>query len=1230
MTGDTDNSTSTEAQDLIRDLLSPAPLLPDAEILAKVKATARLVKARRAEARELSRAAAVREAIAHGPAIVGPESDYCFSVARMQVRGDELGVKQDISKVRPTRQRIQDFVDWFLKSRKLGTKFGAPCYYGAHFFVEKDATRENCAFVQKFTIDLDAKFCPRKRQMVAAIRSRAELNKVRALLRSKGMHLYYTSSSHDPESGKWCCKFILWCALAMTYEEAALVGKELRREIADCLGVVEEPIVKGEWHRWDCVDPVCERPVQVQLVPQWKNARIRAQAEAQFEHEGLGVWDPSETYLARARVRLKEIEARARKGSTAAQAMRRDWSASTGLPSTGSLVDTQAEVARALDKLGPIIPGCGGSDNALWQAARALRNWGIDEDEAVQEMESRYPGHTPGRVARKVRDAYKAHGLIGCWLRRAEERAGAGTDLESYFDIGGGTAEFDLGATPETPLPDLLASERPQDGDSPGAAPFAAPGASVGGPSTGSLVESSGSTERPVDNADAPPKRTPQTTTIVHEQYLAALPSFAALRKLEVIKAHPGTGKNERLLPAWKALEGTPGSRGLCVTYRRALTRGNTNRWSFGGSIRRNYQDILGPIEERAFDICVNSIGNIVYQPTLDDNDESIDVTVWDEWCQLLRHVFSTGSEAELCELWAAMETLFRRSKCNMIQDAHMSILGVHAAHLLLGWDTPDDADEHLLINTWKGEPRPILKWECEEAFHRTLMASVADTTRHNWLQTSSATHAEAVYREACSILPKELVLLITADTIRDDAPGVRDAIENPALFSNYLFVIGSPAIWTGLSVAHKQLWHLWVHLRGAVGQEQVHTAEDAHQAMCRTRDPIETNVWADARASFAETSAEAILEDLQIKAVEHKANKFIVGQYKEIVGGGVTELVYAEGNQTLLTVKADIMAHEARTGGQLGDRYVKDKQGNVLEVVPGTLWAFLEKKCNCKIIRAAGDSVTPVEKKEIRESIVENKEFAAADHRAAVLAADDIPLKMAESLAKCPNPPPGTGAAIEKAFAVAFYGKPLTDELLKRDNRGKARGKIRMAMFVRAIMDFPKLGRERVAEQDALAIKRSGVSLSAKAYGPAKRIAALFAAFEITDLWENARQGKVIKVPDKLPLPAETRKDLHRWLKIKITAANMQAPAKLLSSVLAKIGMNLDSKRITNPDGSRSREYRLRQEDVELIYEDGEAFFTRLLVPKERPGSEPNWNDILAGIHADEGPFPTPMARAA
>lgn len=303
-----------------------------------------------------------------------------------------------------------------------------------------------------------------------------------------------------------------------------------------------------------------------------------------------------------------------------------------------------------------------------------------------------------------------------------------------------------------------------------------------------------------------------------------------------------------------------------------------------------------------------------------------------------------------------------------------------------------------------------------------------------------------------------------------------------------------------------------------------------------------------------------------------------------------------------------------------MGDRHVKDRQGNIIETVPGTLWRFLEENANCKIIRVQG-SVTKAERKAIRESIVANKEAADADHRAAILAAADIPLKMAEALKKCPNPPPGTGAALEKCFAQEFYGKVPTDELLKRDNRGKNRGKVRLAMYVRAIMDFGQMGRERVAEQDALAIKRSKVSLSAKAYGPAKRIAVLLEqAFKIDNVWEYARKGTVITVPDKLALPPGARKDLNRWLKLRITKANMEAPAKILSSILAKIGMNLDPKRITNSDGSRGREYRIRLEDVEQIYDDGEAFFVRLMTPKERPGdpNQPDMTAIIAAIIAD------------
>lgn len=288
-----------EITDLLAGLqdLEGTEVADDATILERIKKAAKATRIKREATKEMARRAAVADMLVRIPKITGPDSLVFFSLGRMLAHPDKDGqTSQDISRAKPVVMTVWDFVDWLLKDRRGGTKFGAPCFYAGHFFEGKNTTRENCATVSVFVIDLDAKFCKKTGQLVAAIRNREELEKIRALLRSKGMFLFFTSSSHNPAGGKWCCKFILFSAVPMTYEEAHEVGKELRLELANTLGIAEEKRVKGEVHRWDCVDPVVACPVQCQLSPRWRDKSFRDQAEFCFEWEGLGVWDPTDTY----------------------------------------------------------------------------------------------------------------------------------------------------------------------------------------------------------------------------------------------------------------------------------------------------------------------------------------------------------------------------------------------------------------------------------------------------------------------------------------------------------------------------------------------------------------------------------------------------------------------------------------------------------------------------------------------------------------------------------------------------------------------------------------------------------------------------------------------------------------------------------------------------------------------------------------------------------------------
>lgn len=104
-----------------------------------------------------------------------------------------------------------------------------------------------------------------------------------------------------------------------------------------------------------------------------------------------------------------------------------------------------------------------------------------------------------------------------------------------------------------------------------------------------------------------------------------------------------------------------------------------------------------------------------------------------------------------------------------------------------------------------------------------------------------------------------------------------------------------------------------------------------------------------------------------------------------------------------------------------------------------------------------------------------------------------------------------------------------------------------------------------------------------------------------IKSLKQAALTGAIIHVPDSLALPDDLMAELQRWLKIRVTDTNTKKPARLLSSLLAKIGLDRakDPQRTRNADGTRTRFHRIDRESFDLQWGDGEGYFAQTFEDK-------------------------------
>lgn len=1137
-------------------------------------------------------------ALATTEEITGPSSPWKLSMGAMREHA-VLGQTQDTASAAPVISTPDRFVGWMRAARGVGFKFEAGCFFTGHFKGEGDTHATNCLLVQATVLDFDTKVCKVKHETLSAIRDDAALQKVLAKVDSIGMNYGFTTSSHGRDG--ICFKVVIWWRYPIPYQLAYLLGQDLRLEFAAVLDIdPNEPDNDGtkdedgnlvRWAtRWKCLDPVCERPVQCQLQVKNRTPELAALGWDRWKDD-LPVADPTER-IRRVLQRLEEREE--------ARTIKEEVRVELGLhesdaPLSTSLDSRQSWAQGRLKKLGPAVEGSGGNDRTFL-AIRIGVLAGLTTEEFWPVLrawnQTCAPPWADHQLSRKLEGGYRTTtAVFGAGIRPAEQTL-LGT-LDPTWD---GTilsrALQAQAVNAEKPSEILTFTKtEPATGVQPltGAGSLSRPPLSLINECDGRDKSPSGVVEFDLETVPSlpsqPPPRLLGTTTVevVCERYLPTLQSFSELKaRTTFIKSPYGTGKNFALLPAWQELLAR-GGEGVALNHRRSLVRATAAQIGIRSHLDSDEELLVGSIAS-----CVHSVGRIGgdgYEVVILDESESVAHSLFHG---PLRNRHLTG------QIMSYLQGLLVRSKRHLFLDNDLGRCSILLARTLLG-TTVDKTkrDEHQVINVWKPkQQKQVHFWADSDGWREDLISGIErrldDPDSGHWVGFTSKTELQAVEKILRARFPSCPILAVHAGTSGD--PQVWACLDNPAEFSNYKIVLASPTVGTGVSVDHKGRWRVYLHARSGAGPN----AKDVGQMLHRVRHPVNTpQIWVGGTAPQKTTSEARILARSKANNRETITRLVSLGSSWDTRYTDLGKIEVEPDNKALVALDAAIEADRNRWTGCFGNHVRRDKSGDILEVIKGSLVTLLEEQ-DVDILYIGAMAADPKAAKAEHKAA---KEEVEADRREALKAAEPTSVALALTSAGLPRPPPGAAIAAEAALLREFYGlsadTPLTDEKIDRDDHGRHRAKVKRWNRLRA---WQTLHRQAVLYKDRKDLRAKYTLFLSHHANETETTDKLLGLFGITNLLEDARAGLILPNPGMIAANKKLRKEVAAHLDLHWTAEHVKKPFLILSTLLDRVGVKLGSKPVRLPNGKRGREYWLDLPACEAMDADATADWKRLV----------------------------------
>jgi len=591
-----------------------------------------------------------------------------------------------------------------------------------------------------------------------------------------------------------------------------------------------------------------------------------------------------------------------------------------------------------------------------------------------------------------------------------------------------------------------------------------------------------------------------------------------------MVHSPKGTGKTARLRSLLRNSKSV-----LLIGHRRALIRQTCRQLG----LHCYLDDDSGPAADRPsrYGICLDSLARIPPKARFD-------VVVLDESEQVLAHFLSSTMDrggGSRDRIFVEIRRLVRQATTVIALDAD------------LGWVTfrslsrmDERKDKHLWLNEAKpGEGKAIQIFDAEPHLIAELKQAVAGGKRCFVISNSKmkmAKLAAAIFDE----FPKRRIITITSDTANNDE--VKEFIAAPASSAaRYDIVFASPSIGTGVDIAFPGKAQVFDLVFGFC-EAQITTHLDFDQQLSRVRHPGAVKVWVSPRRFHFETEFDVVKRD----ALERSLFKNLLIGYTD-----VGEPQYQE-NDIFLEMASLILTEQRASKNDLKSNFIrhKQKQGFRIERIQKDEHFLAEgknvlakgKRLNdenyCKAILSA-KTLTPGECHEIRDALGAGEWVSEADR-----------------------------LSYERTTLELFYRKPVSEDLIRLDDRRRFRAQVRLFESVLenpdlARLSFHSFDRTRFVATEASKATTILMLLQLTPVMQSDRLDSR-AVIQLADLAEFANTLIKHKTVIETHLGIEVRKDVN------------SKPIQQLGAILRLVGLRLEQVGPKKRKGQKIYHYRL------------------------------------------------------
>lgn len=554
------------------------------------------------------------------------------------------------------------------------------------------------------------------------------------------------------------------------------------------------------------------------------------------------------------------------------------------------------------------------------------------------------------------------------------------------------------------------------------------------------------------------------------------------------------------------------------------------------------------------YGVCVDSLYKV--------KGHKYDVVVIDEVEQVLGHFLSGTIGGNGISLFNVFSQLITNAKKIIVLDSDISWITFNTITSII-----DQAGDSLLrlniyINQFKPDNREINIYPSDKQLIGHIKNSIVSGKRV-FITSNSKTKVKNI-NNILNKISKDLdinipSILITSENSRSD--DIQEFIKDiKTKILDYQAILSSPSLGTGIDITFDNDNQ---HIDCVYGlfENQINSHFEIDQQLSRVRHPKEVNVWISPRRFNFETEFDVITDDhLQNNLKEMIENQF--GIHIDSIEHQVSPFY---------VMSSMIISHQRHSKNNLKNNFIKYKRDQGWSVV------FIDKDNN--LSKSGG------------QLYAEGKEISLTENVVNILSAGVFNeyqyqrFKDRVSVLNLPTPKHLWNYYYRTGIEV-FYRTEVSEELIKLDNNGQLRGRIRRFEYITSDINLDMLESNTVGENESIKDQLTKVKTVKDFHTGAKLLYALLSS---TPLFERGVfDTKILITTNDLDsfskLSIEYKAFIETQLEIQVRKDITNKPIQHLNNLLKLLGFKLGKPTTKRKKGQKYYQYRIESSSFNLV----------------------------------------------